>query len=384
MASSGGSRDAWRGGGGNGKGGSKGGGSKGGGKSGYSSGFGKGKSKGEGKDATSDGRAWDAAQLRSLQHSQQQPLDLARPRPQRRVEAFPHLTVAADWPEHRPPRSGSAFYLPLIWTALLPEPLNQGEQLSRGLEAALIQFQTLGDARHFHNGAANRSSLEDVWSAQIYWRMVFSGWDDWKVRLRRAIDNFTSPGGQRGLEALVAAHLQTLSVTACALVYGDLKILGALPHISNARRAPDQDAILELDFDVRMEMEASIQTLFVQGGEVIPATVLAELKTSKPTAEARKRMVDEVAASANVEGPAANDDAAQADIEERPSGGVDTDKEVMKLRKKLREIDKLKQLPAEELDVLQARKLEGEADLLARLEKLGAASSNADHVLLTS
>merc|ERR1712048_1126207 len=107
---------------------------------------------------------------------------------------------------------------------------------------------------------------EEVWQAQRYWRMVFSGWDDWKLRLRRAFDRFTSPEGRQGLEALVASHLQTLSVTACALVYGDLKCLGAMPHISNARRAPDQDTILDLDMDVRMEMEASSQTLFMQGG----------------------------------------------------------------------------------------------------------------------
>ena len=32
--------------------------------------------------------------------------DLTRSHPQRIVEAFPHLTVAADWPERRAPRSG--------------------------------------------------------------------------------------------------------------------------------------------------------------------------------------------------------------------------------------------------------------------------------------
>ena len=47
-------------------------------------------------------------------------------------------------------------------------------------------------------------------------------------------------------------------------------------------------------------------------------------------------------------------------------------KEVMKLRKKLREIEKLKKRPADELDSLQRKKLEGEAELLAALVELEA------------
>jgi ribA/ribD-fused uncharacterized protein len=55
------------------------------------------------------------------------------------------------------------------------------------------------------------------------------------------------------------------------------------------------------------------------------------------------------------------------------AGGKDseTNKDVMKIRKKLREIDKLKQLPAAELDVAQKRKLESEPGLLARLQEFG-------------
>ena len=53
------------------------------------------------------------------------------------------------------------------------------------------------------------------------------------------------PGKIRGLDALVSQHVKTVSVTAGAVVYGDLNVLGALPHISNARKSPDQDAILD-------------------------------------------------------------------------------------------------------------------------------------------
>ena len=66
-----------------------------------------------------DGTAWDAAQAAgAIKHnleasilSQKPPRwaqDLPKIRPQRLVEAFPHLTVAADWPESKPPRSGAA------------------------------------------------------------------------------------------------------------------------------------------------------------------------------------------------------------------------------------------------------------------------------------
>eukprot|EP00930_Biecheleria_cincta_P097858 TRINITY_DN89546_c0_g1_i1.p1 TRINITY_DN89546_c0_g1~~TRINITY_DN89546_c0_g1_i1.p1 ORF type:complete len:312 (+),score=73.32 TRINITY_DN89546_c0_g1_i1:126-1061(+) len=245
-------------------------GSKGGSRKGASTG--KGGSKSSKGDAAGRGYAsrasdWDAAQLRNLAEDRpSRPLDLARVRPQRRVEAFPHLTVAADWPESKPPRSGSAFYLPLIWTALLPESMEEASS-----SAAVAQLAQLGDGRHFHNGAVRRSTLEDVLKAQVYWRQVFSGWEDWARRMRTAMSQFVAQSGERGLAGVVAAHVQTTSVTAGALIYGDLHALGALPHISNARRSPDQDAILELDFAVRMEVEASVHTLFVQGGDVIAA-----------------------------------------------------------------------------------------------------------------
>lgn len=65
-----------------------------------------------------EGTAWDAAQTagtmkHSLEDSKLSPRqprsaqDLPRQRPQRIVEAFPHLTVASDWHERRPPRSGA-------------------------------------------------------------------------------------------------------------------------------------------------------------------------------------------------------------------------------------------------------------------------------------
>jgi len=74
------------------------------------------------------------------------------------------------------------------------------------------------------------------------------------------MDNF-----EGGRDGLVAAHVQRLTVTACAVVYGDLRVCGALPHISNSARSPDQDAILELDFALRCEMEACIATLHLPG-----------------------------------------------------------------------------------------------------------------------
>ncbi|CAK0881953.1 unnamed protein product, partial [Prorocentrum cordatum] len=70
-----------------------------------------------------------------------------------------------------------------------------------------------------------------------------------------------------GRDGVVASHVQRTSVTACALVFGDLRALGAVPHISNARNSPDQDAILELELMVRLEMEASIATLFLDTEE---------------------------------------------------------------------------------------------------------------------
>merc|ERR1719316_1235779 len=171
--------------------------------------------------------------------------------------------------------------------------------------------------------------------------------------MRLAMDRF--PGGR---DALVAAHVQALSVTACALIYGDLRALGALPHISNARRSPDQDAILELEFEVRMEMEASIATLFVQGGDVIPAKANAE---ASMTAAGDQRKCPNESAALTVESETA----------EAPSDGLsEVDKEVMKIRKKLREIDKLKQRPPAELEANQLSKLETEDALLTRLAEI--------------
>eukprot|EP00435_Cladocopium_sp_Y103_P025512 s1076_g6.t1 len=232
---------------------------------GYGGGGGKGgKGRGKGGKSSKDGKdgkngdesSWDAAQSSGKIKLTLE--DLTRVHPQRTVEAFPHLTVAADWPESRAPRSGSAFYLPLIWTALLPPEGSEGSPSC--FDQSVQQLNSLGDEKHFKS--ARRASLLDVWQAQVYWRQIFSGWDDWVTRLRVAMAAFEGPEGC-GIEGLVKSHVQRVSVTAGALVYGDLEILGALPHISNARKSPDQDAILELDLALQMEIEASVATLFL-------------------------------------------------------------------------------------------------------------------------
>merc|ERR1711972_854863 len=97
--------------------------------------------------------------------------------------------------------------------------------------------------------------------AQVYWRQVFSGWSQWARTMRAAMDS--APGG---CESVVANYVQTVSVTACAAVYGDLNALGAMPHVSNANHLRHQDAILDLDCMLRFQMEAAIATLYVTGG----------------------------------------------------------------------------------------------------------------------
>ena len=166
----------------------KGGGSKGG-KGGKGGGSGKGSKGGKGSD-------WDAAQQRNLDRPQLTLEDLPRVRPQRVVDPFPQLTVCSDWPEAgKPvPRSGSAtclhldgeavspscrlletrlakaFYLPLIWTALLPPPGASAAEIESS--PAMAQLQSLGDDRHFHNGMVRRASLADVHQGQVFWRQV--------------------------------------------------------------------------------------------------------------------------------------------------------------------------------------------------------------------
>lgn len=49
----------------------------------------------------------------------------------------------------------------------------------------------------------------------------------------------------------------------------------------------------------------------------------------------------------------------------------EVEKKVRALRKKLRDIEKLKEKPAKDLDVLQKEKIKGEADLLKQLRELG-------------
>eukprot|EP00928_Gymnodinium_smaydae_P061773 TRINITY_DN45785_c0_g1_i1.p1 TRINITY_DN45785_c0_g1~~TRINITY_DN45785_c0_g1_i1.p1 ORF type:complete len:371 (-),score=103.34 TRINITY_DN45785_c0_g1_i1:37-1104(-) len=298
---------------------------------------------------------WDASQRRSLESAAaRSPLDLTRRRPQRPVEAFPGLTVAADWPERRAPRSGSAFYLPLIWTALLQDELD-GARGGAAPSAARRQLDALGDAKHFHHGAARRCTLEELRSAQEFWVQVFSGWRGWARRLRAAINGF--PGGCDGV---VANYVQRTSVTACAVVYGDIAALGALPHISNARNSPHQDAILELDFALRCELEASVATLFLPGGEAFAAAAPAAPAALPAGAAATTQARD-------LDGAARSGDAVEG-----AAGATEAEKEILKLRKKLREIEKLKEKPSEELDFLQRNKVEGENIILAKLRELGA------------
>lgn len=206
---------------------------------------------------------WDAAQNQAARASYTLE-ELQRVRPQRVVTVFDHLTVAADWPEAREPRSGSAFFLPLIWTALVFEEGEEGDPVALVAEGnpAVRQLETLGDQNHLHKGRARRATLEELRTGQLFWQQVFSGWSGWVRRLRAAMESF--PGGRRGL---VERHVQKLSVTACAVVYGDLQVLGALPHLSNARQSPDQEAILELDLMLRTEIEASVSTLYLPSPE---------------------------------------------------------------------------------------------------------------------
>mmetsp|Transcript_28588 Transcript_28588/g.62186 ORF Transcript_28588/g.62186 Transcript_28588/m.62186 type:complete len:470 (-) Transcript_28588:152-1561(-) len=228
-----------------------------------SSGYGKGgpSDKGQGKwSRNGKGYAgtqnWDEAQLKKLDEgSKMDPSKLADPRPQRPVEAFPPLTVAADWPERRAPRSGSSFYLPLIWSALLLD-----DDREEGNSPLWRIFNSLGDTKHFHNGRVRRATRADLLAAQPYWQQVFSGWDNWVIRLRGEMDKL-------GRDNYATQTLRYTSVTACALIYGDLQVLGATPHLSNARQHGTQDAIMELDFALRLEIEASIATLFLPGGE---------------------------------------------------------------------------------------------------------------------
>ena len=70
-------------------------------------------------------------------------------------------------------------------------------------------------------------------------------------------------GAAGGVDALIARHVAAVSAKACALVYGDLDAAGALPHV----RAKDQDALVDLDLSVRVELEASIFTLHASAPE---------------------------------------------------------------------------------------------------------------------
>merc|ERR1719330_1230196 len=117
--------------------------------------------------------------------------ECGRKRPQRPVDAFPQLSVAADWTEGRAPRSGSAFYLPLMWTALVFDEAD-GDPVASVSDGnpALRQLATLGNDAHFHKGRARRASADDLRAAQAYWQQVFSGWRDWVRRLRAAMEAF--------------------------------------------------------------------------------------------------------------------------------------------------------------------------------------------------
>merc|ERR1712183_504142 len=50
----------------------------------------------------------------------------------------------------------------------------------------------------------------------------------------------------------------------------------------------------------------------------------------------------------------------------------EVDKKVRALRKKLRDIEKLKEKPVAELDTLQKQKISGEAEIIAQIRDLGA------------
>ena len=97
---------------------------------------------------------------------------LLQERPMRRVEAFHHLDVCADWNERealtlarKGPKPLELFYVPLIWSSMLLHPA-----IGKQCEEALA---TLGDAKDFDD--ARRSTWKDVMLSCCYWRHIFSG-----------------------------------------------------------------------------------------------------------------------------------------------------------------------------------------------------------------
>lgn len=165
----------------------------------------------------------------------------------RRVEAFHHLDVCADWNERealtlarKGPKPLELFYVPLIWSSMLLHPA-----IGKQCEEALA---TLGDAKDF--GDARRSTWKDVMLSCCYWRHIFSGWDAWTVILGCAIAD------SKDYEKYF-----TTTDTPVALHFGNPQRHGMLPHI------PDQDAILNLCPEVKVEVEASIHALFSSGSK---------------------------------------------------------------------------------------------------------------------
>ena len=63
-----------------------------------------------------------------------------------------------------------AFYLPLIWTALLPPAGASTAEIEAS--PAMAQLQSLGDDRHFKG--VRRASLADVHQGQVFWRQAKS------------------------------------------------------------------------------------------------------------------------------------------------------------------------------------------------------------------
>jgi len=129
---------------------------------------------------------------------------------------------------------------------------------------------------------------------------------------------------------------------------------------------------------LRIEIEAAIATLCQPpaNGEAVPTPSAGPSGKASGSARAGKE------AGTPSNGNTAGDGDANSLREfrerlqyENGRGPCPSDKkvdpEIMKWKKKLREIEKLKQKPSEDLDVLQKKKVEGEAEVLAKLRELG-------------
>ena len=158
--------------------------------------------------------------------------------------------AAADWAEDTPPKSYSAFLLPLLYSGVADAP-----------DAALMVLMDAVSDAHF--SGRPRATTETIHATQPLWEATFSHWPTWRALVRDATAAGTLTTSLQAGVSAKAAWILSLPPHALAAAGVDAAAYGAVPHLKPRSQNDAVEAALGPVESARFY--ASVSSLFAAG-----------------------------------------------------------------------------------------------------------------------